>query len=197
MGKRTKLALSALAVGVLGSMAALGLFAAFSATSHNSGNEVVSGDVTLGDDDAGSALYFLPDSHPGDSVSRCIKVTYTGSLDSAVHLYMAEAPPGPLAPYVNVTITQGTQATSTFPDCSAFTPSAVGTIYDGTLADFATANGDYASGLDSEPAVGATHWTTGDSVVFRFVVTLDASAPLSAQSQSTGDHTYTWEARSL
>ena len=52
----------------------------FSATTQNAGNEISTGTVAISDNDAGSALYNITGAKPGDTVSRCIRTTYTGSL---------------------------------------------------------------------------------------------------------------------
>ena len=71
--KSRKFLLSALVVAVLGSVAAFGVFAAFSQTTVNSGNSFAAGTVTIGDNDAGSALYNVSNRKPGDSVTSCIR----------------------------------------------------------------------------------------------------------------------------
>jgi len=53
---------------------------------------------------------------PGESVTKCIKVSYTGSLKSDVDLYTDDTAMGPLAQYVDLTITQRTQAQLDVPD---------------------------------------------------------------------------------
>ena len=128
---RDKVLLSALVVGVLGSLAAAGVFGVFSATTTNAGNEISAGTVALSDNDAGSAMYNLNGATPGDTATSCIKVTYNGSLNSDVRLYSPDTV-GVLAPYVDMTIEEGTQSSSTFPDCTGFTASG-GPIYSGTL----------------------------------------------------------------
>jgi hypothetical protein len=198
MKKRQKVLLSALVVGVLGSLAALGVFGAFSTTTNNAGNEISSGNVTLGDNDAGSALYFITGAAPGTSVTKCIKVTYTGSLNADVDLYTDDNSMGPLAQYVNLTITQGTSTSSTFPTCGTFTPSSGGgVLFNGTLKNFSTTYTTNANGIETDPVSEAIGWNQGDSLVYRFQVTLDAAAPVTAESQTTGEHGFIWEANNL
>lgn len=189
-----KAALSALVIGVVGSFAALGVYGLFTATTQNSGNEITSGTVELTDNDSGSALYNLTGVRPGEVTSRCIKTTYAGSLSAVVRLYSPSSP-GPLAPYVDLTVTQGTQASPTFPGCTGFAPDAVGTIFAGTLQGFEQARSAYATGLATAPA-GKTGWATGEAVVYRFQATLQASAPDASQGWSTGVHSFVWEGRS-
>jgi len=202
MRNRDKVLLSVLVVGVLGSLAALGIFGAFTATTSNAGNEVQSGNVTLGDNDTGSALYFMAGAAPGESVTKCIKVSYTGSLKSDVDMYTDDTTMGPLAQYVELTITQGTQSSSTFPSCTGFTAAPTtehpgGTLFSGTLQTFSNEHNSNANAIETDPVSEAVGWTAGSSLVYRFQVTLSASAPVTAESQTTGEHGFIWEANSL
>jgi hypothetical protein len=193
MKTTTKVLLTALCVGALGSLAAMGVFGAFSSTTTNAGNSITAGTVAIADNDAGAAMYSLSAAKPGESVTKCIKVTYTGSLDSDVRLYTPSSI-GSLGQYVELTITPGTQTTSTFPSCTGFTPDSGGAIYSGTLQNFGTTKNSYANGVVDYPGTG-TKWATNESVVYQFTATLQSSAPDAAQGLTTGAHTFTWEAR--
>jgi hypothetical protein len=194
MKTKNKLLASALVAGALGSVAALGVFGLFSATTQNSGNEISSGTVALTDNDAGSAQLNIVGAKPGDSWTRCIKITYNGSLPADIHAYVVGGQ-GPLAPYLHLTLSQGTQPTATFPSCTGFTPDATngtGTTYDGP------ALGGPGSTYETGPTVvpfGQTAWGQGDTLVVKSVVTLDAAAPDLAQGNTSGPYTIFWEAR--
>src|SRR4051794_12206805 len=189
----TKVLLTALCVGALGSLAAMGVFGAFSSTTTNAGNTITAGTVAIADNDAGAAMYSITNAKPGESVSKCIKVTYTGSLDADVRIYTTSTI-GALGQYVDLTITPGSQATPTFPSCTGFTPDSGGALYTGTLASFATAKNSYANGVVDYPGTG-TKWAANESVVYQVTATLQSSAPEAAQGATTGAHTFTWEAR--
>jgi hypothetical protein len=194
MKTRNKLLTSALVVAVLGSVAALGVFGLFSATTQNSGNEISSGTVALTDNDAGSAQLNIVGAKPGDSWTRCIKVTYNGSLPADIHSYVVGGT-GPLAPYLHLTLTQGSQPTATFPSCTGFTPDATngtGITYSGPA--LGAPAGTYENGAPVVP-FGQVAWNAGDSLVFRSVLVLDAAAPDLAQGNTTGVYTVVWEAR--
>jgi predicted ribosomally synthesized peptide with SipW-like signal peptide len=195
MRTREKLLLSFLLIGVLGGLAGLGVFAAFSSTTSNDNNSFSAGSVTIADNDANSALYSVTNKKPGDSVTSCIKVTYTGTLAADVHIYTPSTM-GALAQYIDLTITPGTQAVSTFPSCTGFVADSGGAIYTGTLQNFANTRNSYANGVVDYPGTVATSWATNDSVVYQFTATLQASAPDTAQGATTGSHSFTWEARS-
>jgi hypothetical protein len=177
-------------VGVVGAVTGLGAYSAFTSTTTNSGNSFSSGSVALSDNDAGAAMYNVSNQKPGDTVTQCIKVTYTGSVDADVKLYTPSTI-GSLGPYIDVQVRPGS-GSPTFPGCTGFTPDAAD-IYNDTLANFPTS---YASGImDSGPA-SATKWVANDAVVYRFTLTLRSSAPDAAQGLTTGSHAFTWEAHS-
>ena len=192
MARTQKVLLSTLVVGVLCGLTTLGVFGAFSATTENAGNEISTGTVAISDNDSGSALYNITGAKPGDTVSKCIKTTYTGSLPADVHLYTTSAP-GPLAQYVDLVITRGTQATSTFPDCTGFTAVGVA-LFTGTLQSFEQTRIAFASGIDTAPE-GHTVWQNGDSVVYKIDATLQSGTPDASQGSSSGVHAFIWEAR--
>jgi hypothetical protein len=189
----TKVLLTALCVGALGSLAAMGVFGAFSSTTTNAGNTITAGTVAIADNDAGAAMYSLTAAKPGESVSKCIKVTYTGSLDADVRIYTPSTI-GSLGQYVDLTITPGSQTTPSFPSCTGFVADSGGAIYSGTLQSFGTTKNSYANGVVDYPGAG-TKWATGESVVYQVSATLQSSAPDAAQGLTTGAHTFTWEAR--
>jgi len=192
---KSRKALSTLAVvGVVGSIAGASVFSAFSSTTTNPGNSFSAGSVSIGDNDAGAAMYSLTNQKPGVTASRCIKVTYSGSLAAAVKLYTPSTV-APGAQYVNLTITPGTQATSTFPDCSGFVAAAGGAVFNGTLQAFAATHNSFGTGLALNDQGGSAEWNSGDAVVFKFDVALqDVNA---AQDASSGTHDFVWQSQNL
>jgi len=194
MSNRTKILRTLLVLGIVACIAGAGVFSAFSSQTDNPGNVVTAGTVTLADNDAGSALYSITAAKPGDSKTSCIKVTYTGSLNSTVKIYTPSTI-GELGPSVTLKIEPGTQASSTFPNCEGFTPDSGGALFEGTLAAFAAANNSYANGITDFPGTSATKWVTNDSVVYRVTATLSAAAADSAQGKTTGTHIIRWEAQ--
>ncbi len=185
--------LSILVIGILGGAVSFGVLAAFSSTTQNSGNELTSGTVKVADNDNGAALYNVTGLRPGDTLSRCIQVIYQGSLPSSLRLYSAGTL-GPLAPYIDLTIRQGTQTTPSFPGCSGFTADGGGALFSGTLEQFELNRTGFASGIAMSPPSGAS-WVQGASRVVRVDASLSASAPDSAQGASSGVHSFIWEAQ--
>lgn len=180
-----KFLLTLLIVGVVGSLAGIGTFSAFSSTTDNTGNLFEAGTVYITDNDGGaSSLYNVSNAKPGDTVTSCIKVTYTGSLNATVKLYGSGV--GALGPYVGLTVVEGTGG-GAFGNCTGFV--AGSTIFNSTLDTFPTT---YAGGIST----GGT-WTNPTTVTYQFTVTLPAAVVNAAQGLSTGLHSFTWEARNV
>ncbi len=201
--RKKKVMASLVTVAVFGSVAAFGVFGAFSAETTNEGNEFSAGTVAISDNDAGGFLYQVTDATPGQSNpanEACIRVEYTGTSSSGVHLFTPTSTlaTADLSPYVNLEVTKGTQATPSFKTCTGFTPdSSAGDVFNGTLASFGTDHTDYATGVALSNPSGAAAWSNGDAVVYRFRATLSASAPNTAQGDTTGAHVFTWGAESV
>lgn len=195
MPKKEKLLLSMLVVGITAGLAAFGVFSAFSSQTSNPGNNFTAGTVNISDNDGDVAAYNVTGGKPGSTQSECVRVVYTGSLGSDVHLYTPE-PIGTLGQYVNLTITPGSQSTPN-PDCTGFTPDSGGALYSGTLSAWRTAHFDYGSGLTVLPSASATKWATNDAVVYKIQATLADDTGANGGSGSaltTGTHSFVWEA---
>src|SRR5687768_12530187 len=86
-GTGKKLLLTMLVLGLVGIVAGVGTWSAFTATTANAGNAFTSGSVILTDDDLGVAMLSLTNAKPADTDTSCINVTYTGTLPATVRLY--------------------------------------------------------------------------------------------------------------
>jgi hypothetical protein len=189
--------MTAIALAMTGLAIAAATWSSFSQTTANPSNIVSAGTVNIGDDD-GDATFSVPGMLPGTSVSGCIRVTYTGSLQSNVHLYSDIT--GGLAPYLNLTITRGSETAPSFPNCTTFTPDATnyvgagaGVVYSGTLAGFNSAHSDYSSGLVDVPG-SPQAWNTNSAHSYQFTFTLPSGVSSAAQGLSTSA-TFDWEAQ--
>lgn len=159
--------------------------AAFTATTSNAGNSWTTGSVDLTDDDAGAALFTASGLTPGSTGSRCLTVTYTGTVATAVEVYAsASTDPDAIAQYLDITIQEGSGGG--FGSCTGFVPSS--TIFTGTLNTFVTTHTGYASG------VGAWAPSGNGSRVYRISYTLNAGTPNSAEG-GTATATFQWEAQ--
>jgi hypothetical protein len=176
-----------LVVGVLATVAGLGVFAAFTATTTNPGNQIDSGTVAISDNDSGVALYNVTNAKPGDATSKCIRVSYTGSLASSVKLYVSSGITN--GTDYNLKVERGS-GTTNFSTCAGFTASS--TAQDAALGSFPTS---YAAGVDGKAAGAA--WNNGDAVDYRFTITQNDDTTPNAHTSvtSSGAHTFTWEAR--
>jgi hypothetical protein len=143
------------------------------------------GTLTLGDDDAGSTLFAAADLEPGDTGTRCIRVTANGTSPASVRLYgTGRSSTAGLAAALTLTVRLGTGGTSA--SCNGFSSTA--TVYTGTLAGF-TAEG-FAAGLGTWTVPGRVAATR----TYQLVWALPTSAPLSAEGGSAAV-SFVWEAQ--
>ena len=156
--------------------------AAFKADTSNGTNNWAAGTVVLSDDDAGSAFFNVSNLKPGDTGSKCIAVTYEGSVAAVVKLYGTAS--GNLAQYLNLTVEQGTGGNSS--TCSGF--NAASTVYNGTLSGFASTHQGYSNGAGTW---GITNPPAART--FRFSYSL---ADNNAAQGHSANATFTWEAQS-
>jgi len=206
MSNKARVLWTLLTVTAVAAVVGFASWSAFSSTTQTGGNEFDAGTVHLSDNDGGSFLYDVENRKPTDSVEKCIKVSYGGTLDATVRLYMPTAVSAALGDYATLKVEAGSSAGSpTFPDCGTFTTAS--TLYSGKLSTFASAHTDWASGKEFTPTAGGTKWATGDTVVYRVTVTLDDDNAANKGAASgyvagspgygSGAHTYRWEARNL
>jgi hypothetical protein len=186
--------LTALVVGILGSVAGIGSYSAFTATATNTGNSFAAGTVVIADNDSNGFMLALANAKPTDADTSCINVTYTGSLASSVRLYSTQT--GTLGGYLTLTITRGTDSSPSFDSCTNFTADATdyigsgnGVVYQGLLSAFPST---YAAGLVDPTSGSPETWTSPEAHSYRFVVAL--ANDNAAQGLST-TAAFTWEAR--
>jgi predicted ribosomally synthesized peptide with SipW-like signal peptide len=194
---RSKLLATAVLLGLIGIVAGLATWSAFSATTSNPGNSFAAGTVTITDNDSGTAMFSLSGMKPNDADTGCITVTYTGSLASTVRLYGTTTGTG-LDQYLNLKVTRGSfSSPPAFDSCTGFTADATdyiaagaGVIYNGTLQGYADS---YAAGLVDPTSGSPESWTTSEAHVYKFEVTLQND---NAAQGLNATQTFTWEAQS-
>ena len=139
--------------------------AAFSSSSRNSGNDWATGSVALTDDDAGSARFQVSNMLPGDTDTRCLKVTANASRPGVVRAYSLNpvlSSQG-LQDHVTFQVNYGTGGG--FGSCTGFVSEgvAVPTISLATLAtinDWSSAAGaDWNVGPGTESRTYQVTWT--------------------------------------
>jgi hypothetical protein len=186
--RHVRFAIAAALIGVMssGAMVWQASQAAFSGNTSNTGNSWTAGAVSLSDDDSSTAMFSPTGLVPGSTGTKCIKVTYTGNVSAPVKLYGASLT-GTLGTYLNLTVDIGAAAgPGAFAGCGGFVVSS--TIYStATLATFAGAKTDYASGVTSW-----TPSTNGDYRVFRFTYTVVDN---NLANGTTCGYGFTWEAQ--
>lgn len=179
------------AIGLGMAVAALfvirGSDAAFTSTTDNDDNQLTAGTVVLTDDDAGTKLFDVTGLNGGQTLTKCINVTYTGSLVSDVKLHGSVGGSG-LAPGLATVIDVGTGAAggATF-GCQGFTADDAGAEFTGTLAAFGTAHGSYANGVGEYD--DATDPTTKS---YRIAVTVSNDNAYQGKNATVS---FTWEAQ--
>jgi hypothetical protein len=193
--RRRKILIALLFLLVVGGVAGPATFSAFSSTTASTGNLFTAGTVYIEDNDGDStALLGLTNAKPGDSDTGCIRVNYTGTLDSTVRLYANVW--GSLAQYLNVTVTRGIDPMPSFDSCLTFVPDSTnyigqgaGVVYSGTLSAFP---GSYAAGL-VDPIPGSPEtWSNPEPHSYKFTISLannDAAQGLNASAS------FIWEAQ--
>jgi hypothetical protein len=184
--------LALLALGACGTVIGLGTFSAFTATTANSGNNISSGTVKIDQHTGATTLYSASNQGPGTTVLGCVRVTYSGSLTaSAVKLYVSSGVTS--GDKYNLKIERGSGLTTldNTMSCAGFTASS--TAFDNTLDQMPTS---YAGGIDGKAA--AATWATSDAVDYRFTISVvdDPTVNAHITANSSGNHTFTWEARS-
>lgn len=168
--------------------------AVFTATTSNPNNAFGAASISLTDDDGDAAMFTVPPTMvPGDVVTGCIDVTYTGTADpSLVKIYRNA--------YAE---TDGAADGATLDDALTFNINKVDScatltnpanVALGTLV--AAVNGtDYATGLDGQwdPAASPGGVTVG----YNFEVTFTPSGSSATDNTRMGDTvsnlTFTWE----
>ena len=156
--------------------------AAFTATTGNSSNSWATGSVVLSDDDSGSAMFSSSNMTAGQSVVKCIAVTYSGTLTSGVSVKLYGTSSGALASYLNLTVEQGTGGG--FGSCAGFSGSQ---IYSGTVSGFSATYTNFGTGL-----TGFSPSANPETHTYRFTITVQNDN--NAQNK-TAAADYTWEAQ--
>jgi hypothetical protein len=187
-----KLLLTVPVLGVAGALAGFGAYSAFTATTTNTGNSFASGTVAVSQHAGSTTLYSGSNKAPSDSTVSCVRVTYTGSLSSAVKLYVSSGVTNGTKFTLKVERGSGLSSPDNTMNCTGFTASS--TAFNTTLDQLGTA---YGTGLDGKASGGT--WAQNDSVDYRFTITVNDDSTPNAHSStvSTGSHTFTWEADSV
>jgi hypothetical protein len=168
-------------------------YASFSGQTRNSGNDWSTGSVNLTDDDNGSARFQVSNMVPGDTDSKCLKVTATASVPSTVKGYSVNPVPSTSGLENRVLITIKDGAGGSFADCAGFT--AENTLISNVpLSQLALAN-SYAAGIGGwvVPA-GTSHKTY--QLTWKFDTTGMTQAQIDQMQGTRTGIDMQWEMRS-
>lgn len=168
-------------------------YAAFSGTTRNSGNDWATGSVALTDDDSGAARFQVGSMTPGDTDTKCIKVTANASVPGTVKGYVVNPVTSPqgLENHINVVVSAGTGGG--FASCAGFEEEEV-VIPGATLAELAAFN-------SYETAIGGWDVPAGtQSRTYSITWTFDTTDLSQTEiNQLQGAHTgidFQWELQS-
>lgn len=188
---RYALLLAAIPIGLLASglLVFQASYSAFTATTSNGANSWSAGTVSI-TSNPGTAMFTATGLKPASTGTACVKVTYTGSLNSTVKLYLknSDLTGTGLGTYLTFQVNEGTGNNA---NCSDFAQSANDYNTTGmtdttkTLAGFNTTANSYATGVSSWAA------TTNATKTYQFVWQLQDNN--NAQGL-TATATFTWEA---
>jgi hypothetical protein len=160
--------------------------AAYTESTTNGASSFGSGSVALSDDDLGGVRFNLTSVRHEVSTTRCVSVTYSGSLTAAVRVYAQVTGGTGLAAYGTISVERGSGGS--FADCSGFVLSE--TLYTGTVGGLAAAASSFATGLGTwTPSGGAP---SGSTYRMTVGVPFDPAARLKSV-----DFTLLWEAQSV
>lgn len=139
-------------------------YAAFSATTGNTGNKWTTTALSLTDDDSAHASFVVPNAQPGDSGTRCIAVT-TSDSPGTVKSYVANLVPSGVTPLgledaIKIQIEQGSPGT--FADCAGFVATPDSVALQGSLSALAADHADFTT--------GGTVWNTAGNETKSFRV---------------------------
>jgi hypothetical protein len=161
--------------------------AAFSAVTDNSDDAWATGSLALTNNGGGTtysgttaALFTEGNLKPGDTGAKCITVQSSGTLDGDLKVYrgaISGSNGAALAAALDVTVDAAAVGASTnvAANCSGYSGSTSGAVFNGTLA----AMPDTYSGASATAVAGGTQ-----RVVYRIGWTVDAAADNSVQSSS-------------
>ncbi len=204
MRKMRIITLITLTIGLAINLSGMGTWAAFTSSTSNTGNSFTSGTVVLTDDDGGSSSMFTATNiKPAETFTRCIAVSYTGSLPANVTLFRGSGGFGGtgLEAYLDLRVTRGTGSTfAAGSACTGFTPDATEYILGaGNGVVFNTAaitSYPLEVGVPIIDPVSVTPevWTNPETHVYRFEVTLQSGAPAAAQGLTANAIEFVWKA---
>jgi hypothetical protein len=176
-------------VVVLAAVAAFlsfGVYADFSTTVSNSGSSLTTGTLSF-NDSVTSALFSLTDFKPGDFLTKCVRVTNTGSLPASVTATPSFTGPGgggnDLSSALLVKVEEGSGLSGNTSSCTGFSSSSY-------------VMGTNSSGVAPSAMTTATYssWASGSEKDYRITVTMPSSVTSSSFQNATSNVSFSWSA---
>jgi hypothetical protein len=199
-------ALAVTAAGCAVAFSLQGTQAAWTATT-SSKAEFSAGTIAIGTDSNVAVPFSATGLTPGQSASKCIVVTYTGTIESQVRLYLTglaqtdAVGDGPdLATNLMVKVEYATSPTTGafVAGCGNFEDNKAATaLFEGTLTQLNALGNTFAGGIALGSGAGTDFWqpaATG-SRVFKITWTLPGTVGNTVQGDGAAAD-FTWEARS-
>ncbi len=182
------------ALAASGLVVAQSSYSAYSATTVNPTSNWATGTVGLTDDDNNTAAFTASNLKPGSTGSRCIVVSSTGSLPSAVKLYgTGAATTRALSSDINLTVTQGTGGS--FGSCTGYAPLASGSsVYTGTLAGFGSSATNFSTGVGTWNTAGVASGAAAETRTYQITYSVRTETTNDTQG-GTAAIGFTWEAQ--
>jgi hypothetical protein len=158
------------AILIAGALVWQSSYAAFTASTRNAGNSWSAGQVSLTDDDNGTAAFTAENLVPGESGTKCIVVTSNSSVAGEVRTYVANlsASGHGLEEHIVFRLESGTGGS--FNDCAGFTPTGEPAV-PVTIKDAAANTNSYANGGHAWTTTG----TVGEKMSYRASWTFDTT----------------------
>jgi hypothetical protein len=185
---RVQAAAAAVALLLLATLVTRASTAAFVGQVANDGNYFQLGSLML-EADPVTALFEVSNMLPGETQTRCIEVTYSGTPNAGtVKVYTGGfTDPGGIAQYLDITISEGSTTDTTNGACTGWAAAGTPIRATTTLAAFLTQNGSYANGVgtwmpDAEDLVRS----------YQVAVQLKASTPETAEGKRLEAFNLTW-----
>ena len=180
------------AILVAGLLVWQGSLSAFSAQTQSVGNNWATGSVTLTDDDAGAAAFQIQNVTPGQTGSRCLKVTSDSTVPGIVKVYIARL--GAQGLENNITIATQIGTGGTFASCTGFVPET--SLPAMSLSSAAAAISNYSTGVLPWTTTGASGETKTYKVTWAFDTTGLSQVAIDALQGKSVSADVVWELQS-
>jgi hypothetical protein len=183
VGRVAAVLASPIAVVLAGALIWQSSYASFSSTTRNSGNNWATGTVALTDDDAGSARFQVENMVPGQTDTRCIKVTANTSVPGSVRGYLVNPVPSAqgLEDHILISVNSGTGGG--FGSCTGFVADSAAVV-SVPLSTFFSVNSFEAASATGAPWLVTGGVAGGESKTYQITWTFDTTGMTQSQQDA-------------